>query len=121
MKGGKMEHITKVSVNIERDPTESCDDNWHVSINGTTSGVSSGSGWGSGGSDKGTFAEVLEEAKKTIEQHNVWCDSWYDEETDEHHKKGETYKTELIVNGKSVPFATGMKTLNSFFRDGGNK
>jgi len=111
-----MEHITKVSVNItERDPTESCDDKLHVSINGTTTGVSSGSSFGNGFSAD-AFAEALEKAKKTIEQHNVWCDSWYDEETDEHHRKGETYKTELIVNGKSVPFATGMKTLNSFFK-----
>ncbi len=110
------EHITKVDVKItERQPDEFCDDNWSISINGTTTGVSSGSAWGGSSSVKGTYTDALEKAKEKIEEHNIWCDSWRDTETDTVHRKGETYKTQMMVNGEKVTFATGVKTLTSFF------
>lgn len=64
-------HVTKANVTIEKR-----EDEWHINIDGRTSKVSSGGMWGSCYSQKGSYEDAVAHVRKSVTNHNIWCDSY---------------------------------------------
>lgn len=68
---------------------------------GRTPGVSSGSMWGGLSSiPEGMTAEDY--LRQIAEEHNLWCDSYVEEEDGEVFRNRDIFKTKLFLDGKEV-------------------